>query len=37
MVRWFDEVGYDVDVDELRREFPWLVRFDDYLETAWAE
>jgi uncharacterized protein YbjT (DUF2867 family) len=35
MVRWFDEVGYDVDIDKLRRENPWMVRFEDYLGESW--
>ena len=30
MMRWFDDVGYDVDVPALRAEFPWLKRLDDY-------
>jgi uncharacterized protein YbjT (DUF2867 family) len=35
MVRWFDEVGYNVDVEKLRREFPWMERFEDYLQESW--
>lgn len=37
MVRWFDAGGYDVDIDALRREFPWLQDFNDYLHgRTWA-
>ncbi len=32
MTRWFDAVGYDVDIEALRQEFPWLQDFDDYLD-----
>ncbi|UCF68451.1 MAG: NmrA/HSCARG family protein [Acidobacteriota bacterium] len=36
MYRWFDEVGYDVDVDELRAEYPFLTGFETYLrEKEW--
>jgi len=35
MVRWFDEVGYQVDSAKLRRDFPWMERFEDYLEASW--
>jgi uncharacterized protein YbjT (DUF2867 family) len=31
MMRWFDEVGYDVDVPALRAEYPWMTRLEDYL------
>lgn len=31
MKRWFDAVGYDVNVKALRREFPWMQSLDDYL------
>jgi uncharacterized protein YbjT (DUF2867 family) len=34
MMRWFDEVGYGVDVAALRAEYPWLVRFEDYLRGS---
>jgi uncharacterized protein YbjT (DUF2867 family) len=33
MMRWFDEVGYDVDVPALRAEYPWMVRLEDYLRS----
>jgi uncharacterized protein YbjT (DUF2867 family) len=31
MMRWFDEVGYDVDVPALRASYPWMTRLEDYL------
>ena len=34
MYRWFEEVGYDVDIEALRREYPQLARVEDVL---WAE
>jgi len=37
MVRWFDETGYNVDVTALRAEYPWMVRFEDYLQEAWSD
>lgn len=33
MMRWFDEVGYDVDVPALRAEYPWMVSLEDYLRS----
>ena len=35
MVRWFDEVGYNVDVESLRAEYPWMTGFEDYLSESW--
>jgi uncharacterized protein YbjT (DUF2867 family) len=35
MVRWFDEVGYNVEVESLRAEYPWMTGFDDYLAESW--
>jgi uncharacterized protein YbjT (DUF2867 family) len=34
MKRWFDAAGYDVDIRALRREFPWMLTFDEYLLTT---
>lgn len=34
MMRWFDRVGYDVDVPELRADYPWMVEFEDYLRVS---
>jgi uncharacterized protein YbjT (DUF2867 family) len=31
MFRWFQDVGYDADVPELRAELPWLTDFEGYL------
>jgi len=35
MMRWFDAVGYDVDVPALRAAFPWMQQLEDYLLGAW--
>jgi len=36
LFRWYDEVGYTVDVDGLRREYPNLTTLDQYLRaTGW--
>lgn len=37
MMKWFDDVGYSVDVSALRADYPWMVRFEDYLTEAWAD
>lgn len=37
MMRWFNDTGYNVDVKALRAEYPWMVRFEDYLKEAWAD
>jgi hypothetical protein len=34
MMRWFDRVGYDVDVPALRADYPWMVEFEDYLRRS---
>lgn len=34
MYRWFQETGYDVDIEALRKEYPQLARVEDVL---WAE
>jgi uncharacterized protein YbjT (DUF2867 family) len=31
MMRWFDQIGYDVDVDALRRKHPDLLTYEQYL------
>jgi uncharacterized protein YbjT (DUF2867 family) len=31
MYRWFNDVGYDVDIAALRKEFPFLQKLDDVL------
>ena len=31
MMRWFDQIGYDVDVDALRRQYPDLLTYEQYL------
>jgi uncharacterized protein YbjT (DUF2867 family) len=33
MLRWFDEIGYEVDVQELRSKHPNLLTFEQYLEN----
>ena len=33
MQRWFDEKGYDVDVEALRLKYPDLLTYAQYLET----
>lgn len=37
MMRWFDEIAYDVDVSALRERHPWMVRMEDYLRQAWDD
>lgn len=37
MYRWFETSGYDVDIDEVRREYPHTMRFNNWLETHWTE
>ena len=34
MTRWFDEVGYSVDVAGLRSRYPNLTTLEDYLLAA---
>jgi uncharacterized protein YbjT (DUF2867 family) len=31
MVRWFDEEGFDVDVEALRQEYPGLLTFEQFM------
>lgn len=33
MLRWFDEIGYEVDVEELRSKHPNLLTFEQYLQN----
>ena len=36
LFRWYDEAGYDADVDDLRAEYPNLTTLDAYLRaTGW--
>ena len=32
MLRWFDEVGYDVDIPALRARYPGLLTYEQFLE-----
>lgn len=34
-VNWFNDVGYRVDVDALRKEFPWLQTLEEYLRATY--
>ena len=31
MEKWFEDVGYSVDVDDLRSRYPWLTSLEQYL------
>jgi uncharacterized protein YbjT (DUF2867 family) len=33
MYRWFNDVGYEADIDALRREYPELTTFERYLRS----
>ena len=36
MEKWFEDVGYSVDVDTLRSQYPWLGSLEQYLkENGW--
>jgi hypothetical protein len=35
MFRWFQNVGYHVDIAALRQEFPDLTNFERWLNTNW--
>ena len=36
MAKWFENVGYSVDVDDLRSRYPWLTSTEQYLaENGW--
>lgn len=36
MYRWFEDKGYHLDLDEVRREYPNATTFNRWLETYWA-
>ena len=33
MYRWFNDVGYEADIEALRRKYPELTTFERYLRT----
>ncbi|MDQ2777455.1 MAG: NmrA/HSCARG family protein [Acidobacteriota bacterium] len=35
MYKWFQEVGYDIDIPAIRREYPRLTSFEKWLQTNW--
>jgi uncharacterized protein YbjT (DUF2867 family) len=35
MFRWFENVGYSVDIGEVRHEYPNLTNFERWLNTNW--
>jgi hypothetical protein len=38
LFRWYDEVGYEADLDALRARYPDLVTLDAYLRaTGWED
>jgi uncharacterized protein YbjT (DUF2867 family) len=38
MYRWFNDVGYEADIDALRREYPELTTFERYLRShGWED
>jgi uncharacterized protein YbjT (DUF2867 family) len=37
MYRWFDEVGYHVDISALRQEYPKLTGFEKWLQANWSK
>lgn len=38
MYRWFEDIGYDADIDRLRTEHPGLTRFEEYLAAhGWKD
>lgn len=36
MYRWFEAQDYRVDIDEVRREYPHTMGFNNWLETHWS-
>ena len=34
MMKWFDDVGYSVDVEALRERYPWLMTLEEYLVAS---
>jgi uncharacterized protein YbjT (DUF2867 family) len=37
MYRWFNDVGYSVDIPTLRREFPELATLEQYVRREWTQ
>jgi uncharacterized protein YbjT (DUF2867 family) len=37
MFRWFEDVGYDIDISALREQHPNLLTFEHWLHTHWAK
>lgn len=35
MYRWFEEMGYSVDIAEVRQQYPKLTTFDQWLKESW--
>ena len=35
MFRWFEDVGYNVDISARREDYPKLLSFDRWLDTNW--
>ena len=35
MYRWFQDVGYDIDIPAVRQEYPKLTSFDRWLNSNW--
>jgi uncharacterized protein YbjT (DUF2867 family) len=35
MYKWFQDVGYSVDLGAVRREYPQLTSFDRWIEANW--
>ncbi|HEX4169043.1 MAG TPA: NmrA/HSCARG family protein [Bryobacteraceae bacterium] len=35
MYKWFQDVGYDVDISALKEEYPRLTSFERWLQTSW--
>ena len=35
MEKWFENVGYNVDVDTLRSQYPWLSSLEQYSKGKW--
>jgi uncharacterized protein YbjT (DUF2867 family) len=36
MWKWFEEVGYHIDIPTVRREYPSLIAFDRWLHANWG-
>jgi uncharacterized protein YbjT (DUF2867 family) len=37
MFRWFEKVGYNVNLEELRHEMPNLTSFERWINTTWVQ